>query len=145
MGYNFCDALARAGHDGMALLQAGFTPAMLRDWLGEWLICLDIANVGPNCVTRHHISEYTWSLLAIREAGATVLQLRQEELARYPQVTEGKLRVSGPLADHKGHPRLKYLHDFTQAGYAEAEVRAASMQTGIPLFAFGGNGMDMIA
>ena len=129
----------------MALLQAGFTPAMLRDWLGEWLICLDITNVGPHRAVFREDSEYTWSLLAIREAGATVLQLRQEELARYPQVTGGKLRVSGPLADHKGHPRLKYLHDFTRVGYAEAEVRAASMQTGIPLFAPGGNGMDTIA
>ena len=145
MGYNFRDALARAGHHGLALLQAGFTPEVLRDWLGEWLICLDISIYETNCVTRSFSSDYTWSLLAIREAGATVLQLRQDELARYPQVTRGRLRVSKPLADHKGHPRLKYLHDFTEAGYAEAEVRAASMQTGIPLFARGVNGKDMIA
>ena len=117
------------------LKPAGFTARMLRNFCRlKWTSMLK--------------DSYGFTLKEVKDAGATVKALREEELKSHPSVREGALElrcynhVMRSAARHKGLPQLKYMADFTAAGYTEAEVLAASGALGIPVFARSADGSN---
>ncbi len=104
LGYDFFHVMNRAGGSMQSKLKgAGFTVSLLCNFCT--LSCVSLLD-----------DIFGFTLKEVREHGVSVQTLLQEELQLYPD-----------------HPKLKFLYQFTDAGYAEAEVRAAARETGVPV------------
>lgn len=137
IGYDFYHVMNRAqGTMQVKLKPAGFTVSLLQAFCG--LSCVSMLD-----------DSFGFTLKSVRDAGVTVKMLLQEELRIYPDVsrrgwieeTTSNYRRCA-TAKHFGQPKLKWLSDFIEAGYTEAEVRAASAETGVPVFVQGANHDD---
>ena len=128
IGYDFVDVVNR---DNMRakLKPAGFTVPMLQAW-------------GFRCVGMlGNIFDdgFGFSLADARKAGFTVNMLLEEELLLFPNAKRLEDCPAGmdTLRDIKQNymqPALSLLSHFVDAGYAEADVRAAVRETKVAIF-----------